>query len=102
MLTDKTIGFIGGGNMAEALIKGLVGGTCKAETILVSDPAGERLTHLEKEYGIGTTADNREVVRRSDIVLLAVKPQIVGDVLAGCAGTFDADTLLVSILAGID
>ena len=102
MQTDKIIGFIGGGNMAEALIKGLVDSACSADNILVSDPVESRLAHLGEQYGIGSESDNLRLVGRSDIVILAVKPQIMAEVLAGCAAAFNADKLLVSILAGID
>lgn len=102
MLKDKTIGFIGGGNMAEALIKGLLGGACRAKNIVVSDPARDRLSHLETQYGVATAADNSQLARSSNIVILAVKPQVMSEVLSECAGAFDEQTLLVSILAGID
>ena len=93
------IGFIGGGNMAEALIKGIVQGGGK--DIAVSEPRQERRAYLEKEYGVKTTPDNKEVVRNCNIIVLAVKPQNMDDVTAGISDLISNDKLIVSIAAGI-
>lgn len=93
------IGFIGGGNMAEALIKGILR-SGKGE-IIVSEPREERRSHLERTYGILTTPDNREVCRRCSIVFLAVKPQNMDEVTAEIAGFLRSDALVISIAAGI-
>ena len=77
------IGFIGGGNMAEALIKGMVQSGMK--DIIVSEPREDRRAYLEKTYGAKTTSDNKEVVRQSAIVILAVKPQNMDDVTSEIA-----------------
>jgi pyrroline-5-carboxylate reductase len=93
------IGFIGGGNMAEALIKGMrAQGMCD---ILVSEPTAERSTYLRTTYGIDTTASNIEVVRACPIVILAVKPQVMDDVLKEIAPQVTGDTTVVSVAAGI-
>lgn len=93
------IGFIGGGNMAEALIKGMLQSGMK--DILVSEPRNERRAYLEKTYGIKTTSDNREICANSTIIILAVKPQNMDDVTAEISGVLSGDTLVVSIAAGI-
>lgn len=102
MLTAKKIGFIGGGNMAEALIKGLVKAKFPGSSICVSDPSDVRRKHLGKVYGVKTLADNREVACRCDLIVLAVKPQIVQEAVTGIADIFSESQLLISILAGID
>jgi pyrroline-5-carboxylate reductase len=93
------IGFIGGGNMAEALIKGIVQSGKK--DIMVSEPRGERRAYLENTYSVKTSADNKEVVRECNLVILAVKPQNMDDVTAEVSGLISGDKLIVSIAAGI-
>jgi pyrroline-5-carboxylate reductase len=93
------IGFIGGGNMAEALIKGMVQSGMK--DIMVSEPRQERRSYLEKQYNVKTTSDNKEVVAKCNIIILAVKPQNMDDVTAGISGLISSDKLMVSIAAGI-
>ncbi len=92
------IGFIGGGNMAEALIKGITQSGMKE--ILVSEPREDRRAYLERTYNVKTTSDNTEVVRDCNPVILAVKPQNMDEVTAGIS-EFTADKLIVSIAAGI-
>jgi len=93
------IAFIGGGNMAEALIKGI---TAKGKKdIIVSEPRPERRKQLEDAYKVKTTASNLEAVRASNIILLAVKPQIMDDVLEEISSEIDESKAVVSIAAGI-
>lgn len=93
------IGFIGGGNMAEAMIKGIVQSGLK--DIIVSEPRDDRRTYLEKTYGIKVTSDNREIVRNSHIIILAVKPQNMDDVTNGITDLISNDKIIISIAAGI-
>lgn len=93
------IGFIGGGNMAEALIKGITFRGMK--DIIVSEPREERRGYLEQAYGIRSTSSNREVVASSNIIILAVKPQNMEGVLNEVAGDIDGSKTVVSIAAGI-
>ncbi len=93
------IGFIGGGNMAEALIKGMVQSGMK--DIIVSEPREDRRSYLEKTYGAKTTSENKEVVRQSAIIILAVKPQNMDDVTSEIAQYISGEKLMVSIAAGI-
>lgn len=94
------IGFIGGGNMAEALVKGIKGkGT--QEEILVAEPSQERRDYLLKSYGIKATPSNKDVVDSCSIIILAVKPQIMDAVLHEVAGDITEDKTVVSIAAGI-
>ena len=96
------IGFIGGGNMAEALIKGARGeGYGAREEILVSEPNNERRGYLEHTYGVSTTPSNAEVVSSCSIIFLAVKPQNMEAVLSEIAAGIDSAKTVVSIAAGI-
>jgi pyrroline-5-carboxylate reductase len=103
ILASHTIGFIGAGNMAEALIRGLVKGDhVPATKIVASGPRQERLDELRGHYGIDVTTDNREVVQRCNLIVLAVKPQILDKVLREIGDKLAAGTLVVSIAAGVD
>ncbi|NTU42090.1 MAG: pyrroline-5-carboxylate reductase [Nitrospirales bacterium] len=96
------IGFIGGGNMAEALIKGIVGSRQSANKgIIVSEPREDRRQYLEQTYGVKTTASNREAASAGGIIILAVKPQNMTDVLEEIKGDVTAEKTVVSIAAGI-
>lgn len=97
------VGFIGGGNMAEALIKGMLQSSkFKAQKdILVSEPREERREYLEKAYGIRTTPSNKELVSSGSIIVLAVKPQNMAGVLEEIAAAVTAEKTVVSIAAGI-
>ena len=93
------IGFIGGGNMAEALIKGMrIEGM---RDIIVSEPREERRRYLESAYQVRATASNTDVVAASEIVILAVKPQNMGPVLDEITASIDESKTVVSIAAGI-
>lgn len=101
MTTPRTIGFIGGGNMAEAMIRGLLRGEDFAPArISVSGPREERVRELADAYGVTATTDNR-VPARAEIVVLSVKPQILSRVLDEVAETIAPDALVISIAAGI-
>jgi pyrroline-5-carboxylate reductase len=103
ILAAHTIGFIGAGNMAEALIRGLVkGGHVDSTRIVASGPRTDRLAALGTSYAIDTTTDNREVARRAGVVVLSVKPQILDKVLREIGDQLRPGTLVVSIAAGVD
>ena len=103
ILAAHTIGFIGGGNMAEALIRGLVRGNhIAAERVYASGPRRERLDELGSAYGIRVTTDNRAVATACGVVVLSVKPQIMDRVLREVSDQLRPGTLLISIAAGID
>ena len=102
MLTNKKLGFIGGGNMAEAMVNGLITASfIEAKNILVSDPISERLEYMHSEYKVKTTSDNRELVQKSDILVIAVKPQSVEKILKNFADLVDEKKLIVSVAAGV-
>jgi pyrroline-5-carboxylate reductase len=102
ILASHTIGFIGAGNMAEALIRGLVkGGHVASHRITASAPRNERLAELVELYGIAVTRDNRDVALQS-IVVLSIKPQIMDKVLREVGDQLKPNTLVISIAAGVD
>ncbi|MDJ0886828.1 MAG: pyrroline-5-carboxylate reductase [Desulfobacterales bacterium] len=99
---DKQIGFIGAGNMAEAMIKGLAGsGGIKPQQIAASEPLAARRAFMGSTYGIEVVADNREMAPAADILVLAVKPQVAAEVLAELAPFTGPDKLVISIVAGL-
>jgi pyrroline-5-carboxylate reductase len=102
MLKDKTLCFLGSGNMGEALVSGLVqSGSARPENIVCTDIREERLEELRSRYGVKTTTDNLEAVRASEVVIYAVKPQLMAEVLKETAELLDLSKLVVSIAAGV-
>jgi pyrroline-5-carboxylate reductase len=101
LTTVGKIGFIGGGNMAEAFIKGLMNGGFPAADILFFEPNENRRQLVEERYGVVCEANNSALVTQSDIVVLATKPQILDKVLEDIVSVFNDKKLLISILAGI-
>ncbi len=102
MALDKKIAFLGGGNMAEALIKGLLAaGAAKADQILVADVSSDRLEHLKKTYGIIVQKSSKDAVSQAEIVLLCVKPQVIDVVLTKIVPVADKGKLVISIAAGV-
>lgn len=102
MLQSKKIGFVGSGNMGEALISGLVmSKATKPDNIICSDINEETLDEIKGKYGIQTTLSNTEVVERSEIIIYSVKPQILGEVLQETSHVLDRSKLIISIAAGV-
>jgi pyrroline-5-carboxylate reductase len=93
------IGFIGGGNMAEAIIRGMLSQGMK--DIIVSEPRQERRDYLKESYGLETTPNNKDVVSSCSIIILAVKPQNMDDLLEEIGGDINETKTVVSIAAGI-
>src|SRR5574337_782100 len=99
---NKKIAFLGGGNMAEALIKGIIAaGAATPGQILATDISADRLAHLNKTYGIIIQKTNAGAFGGAGIVVLSIKPQVMDRVLAEIAPASDADTLVISIAAGV-
>jgi pyrroline-5-carboxylate reductase len=97
-----TIGFIGSGNMAQAIIKGILSsGLYKAGDIMASDVQAEQLGSIAKTYKIKTTSNNDELVNYAKVILICVKPQSVKQMLDGIEGKMKDNTLVISIAAGI-
>lgn len=101
-IKGRTVGFLGAGNMGEALIKGLLAAKLvPAQAIFATDVRPERLKELDRQYSIQVSSDNTELVKRADIVILAVKPQIMDAVATEIAPAVTRGKLLISIAAGV-
>jgi len=95
------IGFIGGGNMGEAMIRGVLGkGLSAPDDIRVTDISAPRLDALRKKYNIKTNEDYRATTEGADAVVLAVKPQNLAEVMPLLRGRFSGGQLVISIIAG--
>jgi pyrroline-5-carboxylate reductase len=102
VLKNKKIGFIGGGNMAEAIVRGLLSASfIKANNIFVSEPSKSKRDTLQADYKVKVTADNLELVKKCEIIILAVKPQILNEVLHDIRSLVDRDKLIISVAAGV-
>ncbi len=102
MLNDKKIGMVGTGNMGCALIDGLIrSGAAQAANLICSDASEQQLAAVGEKYHVVTTADNTEVVQAADIVIYAIKPQIMASVLKETAPFLDMTKLVISIAAGV-
>lgn len=101
-LSNKSIAFIGAGNMAEALIRGLLGApTVPPAQLVATDVRPERLEFFRTKFGIRTAGDNRQAAAGSDIIVLAVKPQKMSAVLAEIKTAVSKRQLIISIAAGV-
>lgn len=102
MQLNGTIAFIGGGAMAEAILKRLLaGGLAQPGHIAVSEPVPPRREYLQAEYGVTVHPENEQVAAGASILVLAVKPQVLDKVLPGLAGKLSPETLIISIMAGV-
>lgn len=101
MLKEMKIGFIGGGNMAEAIIKGLLAGGVPSGNITVAEPVDQRKTYLTERYRIETTGNNGDAALFGDIVILAVKPQTCLEALQALEKKATEGKLFISIMAGV-
>lgn len=97
------IAFIGAGNMASAIMGGLIENGFAAQNIFASDPSQEKLDELQNKLGIQTNTDNTAVIAQADVVILAVKPQIMEAVLSPLQTAFsNKQPLVISVAAGIN
>ena len=102
MLKDKKISIIGSGNMGEALVSGLItSGSSNPENIICTDIRMNKLESVAKKYGVVTLTENIKAVEFSDIIIYAVKPQIIASVLKETASCLDMSKLIISIAAGV-
>ncbi len=98
----STIGFIGSGNMAEALIRGIItAGVYAPQRISISDIRAERLEELAGRYGVVACATNVRVVERAETVILSVKPQVMNEALQSIKEVPTTGRLFISIAAGV-
>jgi hypothetical protein len=100
MMQQKLIAFIGGGNMAQAIVLGLLKQGYPADKIIVNDPNEEKRTFFA-QYGVAVSTDNEQSITQSQVVLFAVKPQVLADVCKPLSAVDFSDKLIISIAAGI-
>jgi pyrroline-5-carboxylate reductase len=102
MIDIRRLAFIGGGNMAAALIGGLIKRGLPGERIIVADPSSDQLQLLVRSYGVKGAADNASAVSHAEVVVLAVKPQQMRSVALGLSPHLTASKpLVMSVAAGI-
>jgi pyrroline-5-carboxylate reductase len=102
MALGKTIAFLGAGNMAEALVKGLLRAkVAEPGEILCTDRRAERGPELKERYGVKFTTSNKEAAERADLLVLSVKPQVMNKLLDEIAPVLDQKKLVISIAAGV-
>lgn len=100
-LKSQKIGFLGAGNMAQAMIKGLVEGGIPAKNIFVTNRTPGKLQKLQESFGVHPLSSNNELIDVCDIVILAVKPQDLLTALEPVSRAFDENTVVISVAAGI-
>jgi pyrroline-5-carboxylate reductase len=98
----SSIGFIGAGNMAQALINGIIEARHYAPAdVFVSDISGDRLIWLAKKYGVIAVSSNKDIAKKADIIVLSVKPQVMAGVLEEIKDSIKNTSVVISIAAGI-
>jgi len=100
MKNSTTIGFIGAGNMAYAIISGLINNDFSAENIKISDTNESLLSLRKKEFNLEVFTDNSDLVRHCDVIVLAVKPQMLSSVCQLLKQALNSNMLIISIAAG--
>jgi len=102
MFKNKKLSIIGGGNMGEVIVSGIIAGNLvSAQSVTVSDIDTTRLTRFRDTYGVRTEEENPKAVASGDIIIFAVKPQTMGDVLQEISKSVTNSKLVISIAAGI-
>ena len=98
---EKVIGFIGSGNMASAMIGGIVTSQIvKGDKLIASNPHEGKLNLLKEKYDINITTDNKEAASKADILFLSVKPVMYTDVINEIKNYIKKDVIIVVIAAG--
>lgn len=101
-LDNRKIAFIGAGNMGAAILAGMLNARAvKAQNIICADIDAKRLAELSSQYGIQTTTEAAEAVQKADVVVLAVKPQILPVIMPKIIDFFNKEKLIITIAAGI-
>ncbi len=102
-MDKRKITFIGGGNMGRALVSGLIGSGYPKDLVTVADQDSDKLKRLEAELGVNVTTDNTSAASQASVLVLAVKPQVIADMLktltSGLGGI--GDRLIISMAAGV-
>jgi pyrroline-5-carboxylate reductase len=102
VIKNIKLGFLGGGNMSQAILKGLLSASViNPKEIIVSDVDSKKLNSLKKDFKINTTLKNRETVTKSDVIIISVKPQNVDEVLQDTSDLAHGKKLFISVAAGV-
>lgn len=102
MTETLKIAFIGGGNMGEAMLSAILSRKLyQPKDVTVSDISRERRQFLEQRYGVTVTSDNSQAVDKADVIILAIKPQNLANVIADLSGKLNPSQLVLSIMAGV-
>ncbi|WP_347356010.1 pyrroline-5-carboxylate reductase [Bdellovibrio sp.] len=101
LLKSQKVGFLGAGNMAQAMIKGLIEGGLPAKNIYASNRSEGKLHKLAETYHINPVLSNDELVEKCDIIILAIKPQDLLNALEPVTRSFDEHKVVISVAAGI-
>lgn len=98
---DKVIGFIGSGNMATAMMGGILrANLVSSNNVMCSDPSEEKLKKINETYGVNITTNNCDVANKADILILSVKPQFYPIVIEEIKNEVNNNTIIVVIAAG--
>lgn len=97
---NKSVGFIGCGNMAKAMIAGFVGAGADPNMVIVSNPSETSLEMVHRKFSVQTTHNNREVAQKADILILSVKPYLYEDVIYEIRDVVKKDVIIVLVAAG--
>ncbi|MBI3091150.1 MAG: pyrroline-5-carboxylate reductase [Candidatus Tectomicrobia bacterium] len=101
-MRPRILAFLGGGNMGEAMLKGLLNARfAEPQQLLVADINRQRVEYLERTYGVRGAVNNREAVAEADVIILAVKPQNLPELLQDIREELDETKLVISIAAGV-
>ncbi|MCZ6805014.1 MAG: pyrroline-5-carboxylate reductase [Proteobacteria bacterium] len=101
-MENSTIAFIGCGNMSRSLIGGLIANGAKPGYLLAADPDENQRQSISSQFGIKTMADNNNVIANADVIVLAVKPQVMHTVVSNLADVLKGESkLIISIAAGV-
>lgn len=101
-LSIGTVGFVGGGQMAEALVRGiLAAGLTAKENIMIAEPNASRCEYLQNEYGVTCTQSAESLCRACRVLVVAIKPQVAKQVLNTYRSFISSEHLVISIMAGI-
>lgn len=101
-MTTPKLAFIGAGNMAHSMVGGLVADGWEPASIVVADPDKDQLMSLSSRFAVRTTTENKKAAESSDVILIAVKPQIIRDVAKDLAAVVqNRQPLVISIAAGV-
>ena len=102
MLKGKKVAVIGGGKMGGALVGGMLAGSLvPAKAVIVADVDRKQREEMAKTHGVEVTENNRSAVKAAQVIILAVKPQVMAEVLEDISGVVDKNKLIISIAAGI-